>query len=275
MNHHLHAYLRPAFNHPSQDEFIADCRQRLDAYVRDDEALCGLPWAAVHVEQARARKLPLRRRPVGNRLSSALERGDHVLVLDSGLVFQGWDDLLETARVWGELGVTLHLIDLNFSTDDEDGAWALGLLRSFRRSQERRRAERAIEGRHARRTPADPGGSPPYPMRRVGREGRRRLVEDKHLRAIGKRIVELKRSGLSFDRIYFTLLGDGTRTRAGGELSRTTVQNIFRNESALQQQECEAAAQAGIEPPPPTPAEEPAGDFSAANHALDGGLPAT
>jgi hypothetical protein len=74
-----------------------------------------------------------------------------------------------------------------------------------------------------------PNGKVPYPFRLTGPKGRRRPVLDPQLQEIGRKIVELKRAGLTFDQVYFRLLSDGIRApRTGDELSRTRVQDIFR-----------------------------------------------
>jgi DNA invertase Pin-like site-specific DNA recombinase len=222
------------------------CLARVRQYA--SEHLPGLPVGELFVEQATMRKRAFANRSEANRLKARLEAGDHVVIVDSALAFATWPDLFATTKLWRELRVRFHAPDLSIS-DDEDGLWALSLLECFVKAQSRRRSEETWAGLKKRKRQAEPNGRPPYPNRLAGPKGSRRRVLDRKLRQIGKKIVELKQSGLTFDQVYFRLLADGDRdrTRGGVEYSRTRIQDIYHAEMALQQQE--AAAQAAAAQP--------------------------
>jgi hypothetical protein len=210
----LFAYVRLPTDCPSVQEYLAACEERLRAHAQEwlpgEEARVEL-----FVEEARTRRRAFSRRPVANRLQRQLEPGDRVLILDSDLAFRDWADLLAVLRVWDARRVGYRLIDLGIDNETEEGREARALVEAFVNTAARRKVEATLEGRKRRRPGSLVNQYPGHCLKPAGARRRRRAVPDEHAQRAARRVVELRRAGLTFDRIYFRLLEEKITRRNG------------------------------------------------------------
>src|SRR5437870_249049 len=77
-----------------------------------------LGWAGIYQDQAQSGGKPFSDRPAGREVNLRMNRGDHVVVwkLDRG--FRDTLDLLTVERTWRDRGITLHVLDFLYLSDD-------------------------------------------------------------------------------------------------------------------------------------------------------------
>jgi hypothetical protein len=221
-------------------KLAAAATQAVEQYARGH-----LPEAdrkGTFVEAATARSLAFGQRTVGIRAQLSLERGDHLVIAEAGPAFKNWGDFLMTTRLWECLGIVVHFISPPANSMTPEGRRALELLKEFARAERNRRAERAREGNAKRRLAGKPANQhAPYGLQNAGRRGFRRRVRDDYTREVGKRIVEWRLIGHTWEGIYFHLLRHGVWTRDGREWSIGAIRRAFVGECRLQIQETEDA----------------------------------
>src|SRR5262245_6542172 len=180
-------------------------RERLEEYARLH--LPGVEWLGTFSDPASRRKKAFGQRPGAVMAQRHLERGDHLVILNAGLAFKGWRDLLGALRLWEARGIVAHFLEPAVSLATAEGRAALAVLEGFWDAEGDRRAEGALEA-HARRKGA---GKPVnqhvgHGFRLVGPRGRRRRIKDTYTREVGKLVVRWRLAGCTWEGIVLHLL---------------------------------------------------------------------
>src|SRR2546430_1019484 len=77
-----------------------------------------LGYAGLYQDQGQSGGMPFSDRPAGREVNLRTNRGDHVVVwkLDRG--FRDTLDMLTVERTWRDRGITLHVLDFPYLSDD-------------------------------------------------------------------------------------------------------------------------------------------------------------
>jgi DNA invertase Pin-like site-specific DNA recombinase len=231
----LYGYCRASTNEQEDTLTIQADTVRLEydhRFAKDYE------WGGCFIDRGVSGSRPLRQRPEGHRLSTALEAGDAVLVTKLDRGFRNCSDVSNTLESWGERKVRIILMDLNADSGTPVGRMLiqmLGAVAEFERARLRERVKDTIAQRRKDGRPVS--GKVPYGMKLVGPTGKRRLARDPYTREIGAKILEWHLAGWSREVIYIHLVKLRVKTRQGKEWSAGAIQRAIVGEARLQQEE--------------------------------------
>lgn len=194
----------------------------------------GYQWAGFYVDRNESR--PFWDRKAGEILYERLRRGDALIIAKADRAFPTESNLVRMLEVWEESGVTVHFADHEFHTTNLPVARLFSVFREFqsaRISQQRRET-----AQRAKRDGQPASGSRPLGLCWKGPRGRKRLNRDEAQREIMGRIVELRRSGMTFEQITLRLEKDGVRHRRASTkkprpYSKDTVWRMYLQELLL------------------------------------------
>jgi len=157
----------------------------------------------VFVDEDVSGRIPLKDRPAGKRLWDQLKPGDVVVVTNSGRAFRNLVDAATTHMIWKQYGVRLHIIDLpiDLSTDEGEMIFLQGAVFSqYERKIIGRRIKAGLQFRKKNGLPY--GGTRPLGWVRDGN----RWKECEPERELGRKIVRMRESGVSWGNIVFALM---------------------------------------------------------------------
>jgi DNA invertase Pin-like site-specific DNA recombinase len=243
----------------TQDQ--ADSGLGLEAQKRDVERHYkyklephGVAWGGMSTDAAVSGNTPFAERPVGGELNSRLQHGDHLIIAKLDRGFRRADDACRTVGAWRDRGITLHVLDVNLDTSTPIGDMVLKILAVVAEWERRRIGERTSAAvKLARQRGKAANGCAGYGFKYVGAKGNRRRVPDDDERAVMKRIVGWRLQGMPFDKIYFYLLGQGIKTKAGKEWSLSRIYRAFQAELVLMAKESASPSDSSdASPAPPT-----------------------
>jgi len=148
-----------------------------------------------------------------------LEDGDTIIFPKIDRGFRNVVDLLQQLEVWSARGIRMVFLDINVDSMTSTGRAFIGMMGIFAQWERSRISDRIKEARAiARRDGKRLGGWAPFGCKYIGAAGSKRLAIDPENFAIGKKIVQWKIGGASWDNIYFHLQREGvTRPLFGKE----------------------------------------------------------
>lgn len=210
----------------SQEISLAAQEERIRDYCKYK----GLELSQTFIDQDVSGRIPLSSRLQGRKLAALLEKGDSVLFAKLDRGFRNVRDIATCIEKWSARGIALHFLDLNVSTADPAGRFFIHMMGAMAEFERARISERIRDAQVLRARLGLAIGSPPYGFRNVGPFGRRRRVPDENQRALGKKIVEWKQKGYSWEDLYWHLRRSGIKNRAGQELTISAIRGLFRGE---------------------------------------------
>jgi len=187
-------------------------------------------------EQPADSTLPFGERAVVQTMLKSVEANDHIVIAHSLRTFTSVPDLLGGVAMLLERGLGVRVVDLGLNLKPEDVAafkTAMGAAVALGRAKRAAAKECAVA---EARSEGRPLGKPRYGTKHLGRRGARYEGADPTVRAIGKRCVELRAEGRSWDSVWAELRREGVRHR-NKPISRTTAQNWYEAELRLQKLE--------------------------------------
>lgn len=167
-------------------------------------------------------------RKAGLALHKILQRGDHLVFAKLDRAFRDTEDALYMNRMWTDMGVTIHFLDLNCDTSTPFGEFMLSVLASCAKLERLKISERVTDGlRAAKLQGARVGGRDHYGFIQIRDKDNPRKwhwYENLWERKIMEEIVYLNRERYSFEAIYWELKRRGyTREATGREWSARSV----------------------------------------------------
>lgn len=185
----------------------------------------GLAFGRVYEDPAVSGAKPLATRKGGYQLSTDLEDGDVVVIprLDRG--FRNTIDLLTTIKAWRERGIRVVFLDLRIDSMTDVGEMVIGIMgvvAQFERSQIRSRIKTAMaeKKRRGHRFGRLPFGCKMGGVR--GQKNRRPVVVPDDF-AIGRKIIQWKMEGHTFESICLHLMRSGVERPQGKPKSKVTL----------------------------------------------------
>jgi putative DNA-invertase from lambdoid prophage Rac len=180
----------------------------------------GLPLDAVFVERGVSGSKPLGERPEGGRLLAVLKAGDVVITPKLDRMFRSALNALDVLGQLKERGVNLHMIDLGGDVTGNGISKLVFTILSAVAEAERDRIRERIRDVKAdqRKRKRYLGGIVPFGWR-VSEDGS--LTEDSDQQRAIRRILELRREGLSLRAIAAAISAEGIK------LSHEGVKNVL------------------------------------------------
>src|SRR5262249_14248983 len=154
-----------------------------------EELADSLEWGCIIDDAAVSARIPLESRPGGSKLAGLVESGDVVIVTKMDRAFRNLEDLLRTVRVWGERGVSFHILNMlnrMVKTDTPLGRLLMQMAGAVAEYERAIAGERVREVMEMVRARGGVWGVAPYGFKSVGRRGARRLAPDPEQRQLGK-----------------------------------------------------------------------------------------
>jgi DNA invertase Pin-like site-specific DNA recombinase len=145
-------------------------------------------------------------RPNAAKLSYSMERGDHLVIAQLHRGFRTLRDFVECLRGWQQRGIEVHVLDLNWITDDAVSALADWEDYVRRESSSAARKAKGVKG----------GNQIRYGWQWRGRVGNKRLVPCEKERAAIRAILKMRDEGFTFGAIMQYLREARYRFRRGG-----------------------------------------------------------
>jgi DNA invertase Pin-like site-specific DNA recombinase len=182
-------------------------------------------------------------RPGGKSLCAAADTGDAIVIsrLDRG--FRNLRDMLSMVDVWKGRGISLHLLDLSVDTSTDIGRLMLSVIGAVAEFEKNIRNERVrLTLARLKEQGFHTTGMCPYGFKVVGPRCGRRLVTDKAQRELGRKLLQWRKDGWSFEQILIHCWKSKIFGRYGGQLSRSSVQKFMSGEVKLQRLEAEETA---------------------------------
>jgi len=227
-------------------------KQDIERYYQYLLAPKGTAWGGLFVDPAVSGNTLLAEREAGGRLNTELKQGDHVIMAKLDRGFRRTDDCCNTVNQWKQRGITLHIRDLNLDTSTPTGDMVIKILSIVAEWERHRIGERtAAAVKIARQNGKAANGFAGYGFKYVGAKGHRRRVADEEERGIMKGIVGWRLQGMSFEEIYFSLLGQA-KTKEGKEWSLSRIYRAFQAELVLMAKEGASPRNSGESPAQPT-----------------------
>jgi len=200
----LHLYARVSTDQQETSATVQE--QRLRAFA----ATSGLDLAGAYVDEDVSGAKPLKERPAGKRLWDAVERGDTVAFCKVDRAFRSLMDAANTLDVWKKLGVHVVILDVGIDVTSAVGEFFFNNLVSFAQ------LERALLGQRLKETFSflRREGRPfsnyrPYGWQRVGSGKNQRFAPLDSERALGQRVVGMRKQGLSWAAIATAFFDEG------------------------------------------------------------------
>jgi site-specific DNA recombinase len=199
---------------------------RIKSYV----ATKGLELVAIYREQSSG-GVKLDKRPEGKRLVEALAKRDgprHVIAIKLDRLFRKAADALVQVEQWDKAKCALHIVDMGGASIDTRSA--IGRM-FFTMTAAFAEMERNLTGERTRDTMAHlrDSGRVYCHITPLGfdRRADKTLAPNRAEQATIKRILRMRRSGLSMGRIADRLNNSGVPTKRGGKWYAVTIQKIL------------------------------------------------
>lgn len=186
----------------------------------------GYQLGRIYEDKAQSGRIPIASRREGVLLSGDIENGDVVIFpkLDRG--FRDTEDALATARIWGERGVRCVFMDFyGLDTLTPVGRMLLGVMALTAEFERSRIGERVREAHAVKKRQGYKFGTLPFGTRMGGQRGsknRRPVIVPEHF-AIGRKIIEWKMGGHSFETICLHLMRSGIERPQGKPRHKVTL----------------------------------------------------
>jgi DNA invertase Pin-like site-specific DNA recombinase len=170
----------------------------------------GLEMVGVFVDQDVSGGRPLKQRPQGKRLWDELQRGDTVAFTKVDRAFRSLVDAATTVELWGQLGVRVVILDVGLDLSSAAGQLFFANLvaaAAFERQLLGQRLKEAIGYLKAESRPFS--NYRPFGWQRSGTGKRARFVQLPEERALGERVVAMRKAEKSWAEIATQLHRDG------------------------------------------------------------------
>lgn len=154
--------------------------------------------------------IPFFSRPGGQAVYHSMRRGDHLIIpfLDRG--FRSIRDAHNTVHVLKQAGINIHILDISMDPASPMGEVAFSIMVTIAQWERRRISQRMLEayGEKRRRGLLNRIPRPGF-MFHFDKKGRRTEVPDPEQRAVLDQLLELRRQGMSFDKLYWHVQREG------------------------------------------------------------------
>lgn len=218
----------------SLEEQTEAIKRYFDYQFRDS----GVEWAAPLVDKSSGKK-SIANRPQGSQITQKLTRGDHLIVSKLDRAFRNARDALTQVEIWDQLGITVHLLDVNVNMATAAGRMFFTVMAAMAEFETNRRRERWMENQAHALARGLAFNHPKVLWKRVVVNGEKRFVINEHHRAIAQKIVEWRVRGWSFRQIVQHLREHNVRRSDGRYWTFNVVTMAYRLERWLQQKEQE------------------------------------
>lgn len=183
------------------------------------------------VENAISGSVPLADRPGGRRLLELIgkKQARQIVAIKLDRLFRDAADALAQTGIWDRAGVTLHLIDVGgqaINTSSAMGRMFLTMMAGFAELERNLIAERTAAALAHKKAKRQAYAPTPLGFRRDGDQ----LIPDADEQATVRRILDLRGTGMSYDRIAKQLNTDGVTGKAGGKFYASTISKIVGND---------------------------------------------
>lgn len=153
----------------------------------------GYEFIGMFVDRAVTSKVHMLDREAGQHLMTALDPGDLIVVAKYDRAFRSAADAERTLTMIDELGLKIVFIDLNIDTSTPNGKMLAGILAVVSKHTRDTISDNTKVALDTRRKRGDPLGSPPPGWQIRRNHGKRRLIPDPVVRALGNATVKLVR----------------------------------------------------------------------------------
>jgi len=217
----VYGYVRVSTDRQADEgESLGTQRRVIEGYAM----MNGLTLERMFVERGVSGSKPLGERPEGALLLATLKAGDVLITPKLDRLFRSTLDALDVLAKLKERGVSLHMIDLGGDVTGNGISKLVFTILSAVAEAERDRIRDRIRER-IRDVKADQrkrqrylGGIVPFGWR-IGEDGA--LIEERDQQSTIKRIIELRRDGLSLRAISASIAAEGVK------LSHEGVKNVL------------------------------------------------
>jgi len=170
--------------------------------------------------------VPLFERPNGRQLLG-LRPGDHIVITKLDRAFRNTRDALACLEKFGEMKVSLHLLDLQLDTSSAIGEMIFGVLALIAAFERRQISERMIAvnaNRRSKGLPAASGGAPTIGWKMApGKTRAAPWIEDWEARAIATEFARLNKEGMGPKTIAKLYKTQKRRRKDGKAWAATTI----------------------------------------------------
>ena len=200
----LFGYARVSTGHQETSATVQGLR------LREYAAKNGLAIAGVFIDQDVSGAKPLKLRPEGQKLWDALQPGDTVAVTKVDRAFRSLVDAAGTLEVWQRLGIKVVILDCGLDLSSPAGQLFFAQLASFAQFERQLLGQRLKEAIGHLRSQGRPFSNyRPFGWQRAGTGKRKRFVPLPEERALGDRVVAMRRGGSSWAEIATQLHREG------------------------------------------------------------------
>lgn len=194
----IYGYARVSTDH--QDHSAQAQVARLTAYRNTAGEACEAPLYVD--EDVSAMKTKLMHRPAGRRLWDTLERGDTVVLTKVDRGFRSLADAVTTIDTWKDKGVACTFLDLAVDLSTPQGRMVFGIMSNMAQFESEMNGQRVRETyTHLRKTNQPYSNARPWGWLRT----KGSYSEYPKERALGKRVLGMRKGGLSFAEIMMQL----------------------------------------------------------------------
>ena len=203
--------------------------KRLREWVKDQPHLL---WPD---EDVSAFSTPLFARPEGKKMWDALVPGDTVVMTKIDRAFRSWADAADAYSKLRKLGVTLRFLDMDIDLSTPQGELFFSQMVAFAQFESRMHGQRKREVYAHKRKQGKPYNSlRPYGWARIkDKDGKlARYEPSASERALGKRVLDMRRSKMSWFAIASAVCNSGVRKSRGGYYHVADIQDLARAAAA-------------------------------------------
>lgn len=200
----VYGYLRVSHKDQSDNTFDTQSRVIEDRFRRLVEDEPDMTWGEMFMDKAvSAYRKGFFHRPAAASLNARLQRGDVAIFARSDRGFRNLLDMLKTVEHWKSRGVRFIFCDLPAEPGTPMGDMFMAMLGAFAQWDSSVKSERIKAGIATRRAKGVPLGRKPHGFNRAwsytkGHKVQFMLPETEK---VGRKIVELRDSGMGFVRI--------------------------------------------------------------------------
>jgi len=194
--------------HSTDKQVITEDAQRhkVEAYIKAH--LGNQIYGGWLYDSAISGSRPLFERPQGRNLWALVQPGDHIVWAKLDRAFRSVVDGAATMAMLARKGVYVHSLDLGLDTSTAIGRCICTVMLAFAELEREYGRERTKDALREKRDAGLPyGRHTPIGWRRVGKRATAKFIPDDVERKQVIRIKELRRSGLSFERVVMELRG--------------------------------------------------------------------
>jgi DNA invertase Pin-like site-specific DNA recombinase len=203
----VYGYIRVSTDRQADNgESLGTQRRIVEGYAM----MNGLTLDKIFIERGVSGSKPVGERPEGARLLSTLESGDAVITPKLDRLFRSALDALDVLAKLKERGISLHMIDLGGDVTGNGISKLVFTILSAVAEAERDRIRERIRDVKAdqRKRQRYLGGIIPFGWR-IGEDGA--LIEVPDQQSAIRRIIELRRKGLSLRAISASIAAEGVK----------------------------------------------------------------